>query len=109
MLNKAMHKTRLTHNTKAKHTSNAKTKKQEEEREKQWQNHLESFSFHTLEDPFRLVNPWSSDEREEFKPFKFERNVKTVKRSPRGAKEAEKWFWFPDAIMLLHCWVANHL
>ena len=33
MLNKAMHKTRLTQNKKAKHTSNAK-QKQEEEREK---------------------------------------------------------------------------
>ena len=33
MLNKAMHKTRLTQNSKAKHTSNAK-KKQEGEREK---------------------------------------------------------------------------
>ena len=33
MLNKAMHKTRLTQNKKTKHTSNAK-QKQEEEREK---------------------------------------------------------------------------
>ena len=30
MLNKAMHKTRLTQNMKAKHTSNAKTKKKKE-------------------------------------------------------------------------------
>ena len=34
MLNKAMHKTRLTQNTKAKHTSNAKTKTRRGEREK---------------------------------------------------------------------------
>ena len=33
MLNKAMHKTRLTQNKKAKHTNNAK-QKQEEERQK---------------------------------------------------------------------------
>ena len=34
MLNKAMHKTRLTQNMKVKHTSNAKTKTKKEEREK---------------------------------------------------------------------------
>ena len=34
MLNKAMHKTRLTQNMKAKHTSNAKTKTKRGEREK---------------------------------------------------------------------------
>ena len=32
MLNKAMHKTRLTQNMKAKHTSNVKTKRQKGER-----------------------------------------------------------------------------
>ena len=32
MLNKAMHKTRLTQNMKAKHTNNAKTKTQKERR-----------------------------------------------------------------------------
>ena len=34
MLNKAKHKTRLTQNKKAKHTSNANTKKQEEREKK---------------------------------------------------------------------------
>ena len=34
MLNKAMHKTRMTQNTKAKHTSNAKTKIRRGEGEK---------------------------------------------------------------------------
>ena len=34
MLNKAMHKTRLTQNMKAEHTSNAKTKTRRGEREK---------------------------------------------------------------------------
>ena len=34
MLNKAMHKTRITQNTKAKHTSNAITKTRRGEREK---------------------------------------------------------------------------
>ena len=33
MLNKAMHKTKLTQNMKAKHTSNAKTKRRRGERE----------------------------------------------------------------------------
>ena len=35
MLNKAMHKTRLTQNMKAKHTSNAKTKKKKKEGERE--------------------------------------------------------------------------
>ena len=52
-----MHKIRLTQNKKAKHTSNAK-QQYEGEREKKWQNHLELFSFHTLEEPFRLANLW---------------------------------------------------
>ena len=95
-----MHKIRLTQNKKAKHTSNAK-QQYEGEREEKWQNHLELFSFHTLEEPFRLVNPWSSDEGEELKAFKFERNMRALRRSPRGAKEDGSWFWFPDAIMPL--------
>ena len=40
-----------------------------------------------LEEPFRLANPQSGGKREELKPFKFERNMKALKRSPRGAKE----------------------
>ena len=45
MLNKAMHKTRLTQNMKAKHTNNAKTKtrKGEREKKKKKKNHLEPF------------------------------------------------------------------
>ena len=82
-----MHKTRLTQNNKAKHISNAKTKKRMGERENKWQNHLEPFSFHTLEEPFHLANPWSDGKGEEFKPFKFERNIRALRRSPRRAKE----------------------
>ena len=77
------------------------TKKQEVEREKKWSNHLEPFSFHTLEKPFRLANLWSSGKGEELKPFKFERNMRALRRSLRGAKEDGNWFWFPDAITLL--------
>ena len=84
------------------------TQKQETEREK-WQNHLESFSFHTLEEPFRLANPWSDCEGEELKLFKFERNMRALRRFPIRAKEDGNWFWFPDEIILLLCWVANHL
>ena len=113
MLNNAMHKTRLTQNKKAKQTRNAKKQKkkqkQEEEREKKWQNHLEHFSFHTLEDFFRFTNPESGDEGEELKPFKFGKNMRASRRSPRGAKKDGNWFWFPNEIMILLCWVANHL
>ena len=92
MLNETMRKTRLTQNTKAKHISNAKKKKKKREREKQWHNHLEPFSFHTLEELFRFENPWSSGKGEELKLFKFERNMRALRRSPRGAKEDGNWF-----------------
>ena len=105
MLNNQNIKTRLTQNLKAKHISNAHTKTRRE-REK-WQNHLEPFSFHTLEEPFLWLNPWTDSEGE--KPFKFERNMRALRRSPRGAREDWSWFWFPDAIMPLLCWVASHL
>ena len=108
-----MHKTRLTQNNKAKHISNAKQKKKKNKkkkgREKKWQNHLQPFSFHTLEELFRLANPWSYGEEEELKLFKFERNMKALRRSLRGAKENGNWFWSLDKIMLLLFWVANHL
>ena len=94
-------------NTWVMHTQN---KKRERERErKMWLNHLELFSFHNLEEPFRLANPWSGDEGEELKPFKFERNMRALRRSPRGAKEDGNWFWVPDEIILLLYWVANDL
>ena len=105
MLNKAMLKIRMTQNNKA-NTQVMQKQKQEWVREKKWQNHLEPFSFHTLEEPFRLANPWSNGEEEEFKPFKFERNMRALRRSPRGAKEDGNWFWFPYAIILL---LYNHL
>ena len=80
---KSMHKTRLTQNMKAKHISNAIKKKEKEK----WLNNLEPFSFHTLEKPFRLANPWTDGEGEELKPFKFERNMRALRRSPKGVKE----------------------
>ena len=43
------------------------------------------------------------------KPFKFERNMRALRRSPRGAREDWSWFWFTDAIMPLLYWVASHL
>ena len=82
-----MHKTRLIQNMKAKHTSNVQKQKHEGKRENKQQNHLEPLSFHTLEESFRLANPWSGDEGEELKSFKFERNMKALRRSPRGARE----------------------
>ena len=85
-----MHKTRLTQNNKTKHTSNANQNKKR--REKKWQNHFEPFSFHTLEEPFLWVNPWTGGEGEELKPFKFKKNMRALKRSPRGAKEDGNWF-----------------
>ena len=58
MLNKVKHKTRLAQNKKAKHTSNAYLKKKERgEKEKVIKSLRAFFSFHTLEEPFRLANP----------------------------------------------------
>ena len=71
------------------------TQKQEGGRErekKKWLNHLDPFSFHILEEPFRLANPWSNGEGEKLKPFKFERNMRVLNRSPRGAKDDGNWF-----------------
>ena len=86
MLNKAKHKTSLNkkgkQNTKVMHTQ-----KQEKEREEKWLSHFEPFSFHTLEEPFCLENPWSSGRGEELKPFKFERIMRALRRSPKGARE----------------------
>ena len=49
------------------------------ERENKWQNHLEPFFFHTLEEPFRLANPLSGGKGEEFKSFKFKKKYKGFK------------------------------
>ena len=40
-----------------KHNTQVMHSKQEREREKKWPNHLEPFSFYTLEEPFRFANP----------------------------------------------------
>ena len=81
---KAMHKTRLTQNNKSKHTSN--TNKNKKGRERKWQNHLELFSFHTLEEPFL----WTSGEGEELKLFKFERNIRALTKSSKRSKRGWK-------------------
>ena len=115
MLNKAMHKTRLTQKQESKHTQVMQNQKQERgrererERERKWLNHLEPFSFHTLKEPFLLVNPGSDGEGKDLKPFKFERYMRVLSRSPRGAKKDGNWFWFLDEIIPLLCWVDNHL
>ena len=92
---------------KAKHTSYAKTKTRRERRK--WENYLELFSFHTLEEPFLWLNPWTSGEGEELKSLEFERNMRALRRSPRGARKDWSWFWLPDVIIPLFYWVANHL
>ena len=86
-----------------------KKKKNTKGRENKRWNHLKPFSFHTLEEPFRLANLWFDGEGEELKLFNFDEIMRALRRSPRGAKEDGKWFWSPDAIMLLLFWVANHL
>ena len=60
------------------------------ERERLRLNHFKPFSFQTLVlevDPFLELKLCSGDEGEELKPFKFERNMKALRRSPRGPKD----------------------
>ena len=84
-------------------------KQKKREGEKKWLNHFEPFSFHTMEELFRLTNTWSGSEGEELKPFKFQRNMRALRKSPRGAKKGGSWFYFPDEIILLLYRMANHL
>ena len=72
-----MHKTRLTQNTKAKHTSNAKTKTRRREREKVTES-LEAFFLPHLGRTFPFSKPLI---------FKFERDMRSLRRSPRGVKK----------------------
>ena len=57
MLNKAMFKTRLTQNMKAKHTSNEKNKNTKGRERISDRITWSPFFFHTLEESFRLANP----------------------------------------------------
>ena len=85
-----MHKTRPTQNMKAKHTSNAKTKTRRGERESDRITWI-PFPSTPLKNLFFWVNPWTGGEGKELKLFKFERNMRTLKRSLRGAKEDGNW------------------
>ena len=38
-------------------------------------------------EPFLWLNPWIGGEGEELKPFKFERNMRVLRRFPRGVRE----------------------
>ena len=60
------------------------------ERERLRLNHFKPFSFQTLvleEDPFLELNLCFGGEGEELKLFKFERNMRALRRSPRGPKD----------------------
>ena len=48
---------------------------------------LGAFFLPHLGKPFHLENPRSGNEGEELKLFNFERNMRALSRSPRGAKE----------------------
>ena len=77
---------------------------QEKGEEKKWLNHFEHFSFQTLvleEDHFLGLNLCLGGEGEELKPFKFERNIRALKRFPRGPKDGGIWPWPPDDNTLL--------
>ena len=86
MLSKAMHKTRLTRNMKAKHTSNAKRKTRRGEKEKVIKS-LGAFFLQHLERTFHFSKPLIQWWGEELKLFKFERNMRALRRSPRGAED----------------------
>ena len=87
MLNKVKHKTKLTQNKKEKHTSNANSKNKKG-RERKVTKSLRAFFPST---PWKnlsvqqILDP--AVRGEELKPFKFERNIRALRISPRGAKE----------------------
>ena len=59
---------------------------------KKWLDHFEHFSFQTLvleENHFLELNLCSGGEGEELKPFKFERNMRALRRSPKDPKMVE--------------------
>ena len=68
MFNKTKHKLDWL-KTRKQNTQAMQKQKLEGEREKKWLNHLEPFSFHTLEEPFCFANPWFGGEGEELKPL----------------------------------------
>ena len=100
-------KTRLTQN-KSKTHKLCKNKNKKREKEKV----IESFGAIFLPHPrrtFPLIKTLNRRWGEELKPLKFERNMRALRRSLRGAREDWSWFWLLDAIMLLPCWMASHL
>ena len=83
-----MHKTRLTQNNKAKYTSNAHTKIRRGEREEVIESLGAIFPFTPWKNLSHLGRTFLfSKPREEFKPFKFKRNMRALKRSPREARK----------------------
>ena len=99
-------KTRLTQNKSKTHKlcKNKNTK-----REKKVIESLGVLFLPHLRRTFPLIKPLNRRWGKELKLFKFERNMRALRRSPRGAKEDWSWFWLPGAIMPLLCWVAYHL
>ena len=65
------------------------TQKQEREEKEKVTKSLGAFFLPYLGRTFLFCKPLSSGEGEEFKPFKFERNMRALSRSPRRAKENE--------------------
>ena len=84
MLSKAKHKTRLTQNKSKTHKlcKNKNTK-----REKKVIESLGALFLPYLGRTFSLIKPLNCGEGEELKPFKFERNMRALRRSLRGARE----------------------
>ena len=84
MFNNQSIKTTLTQNLKAKHISNAHTKIR---RERKVTKSFGALFLPYLGRTFPLIKPLNCGEGEELKPFKFERNMRALRRSPRGARE----------------------
>ena len=62
------------------------TQKQEERERKEIES-LGALFLPYLGRTFPLIKPLNCGEGEELKPFKFERNMRALRRSPRGARE----------------------
>ena len=85
MLNKAQYKNQTDSKTRKLNTQVMHTQK-EREREKVTKS-LRAFFLPHLERTFPFGEPLIGGEGEELKSFKFKRNIRALRRSPRGAKK----------------------
>ena len=72
--------------------------------EKKWQNDLEPFSFHALEEPFLWVNPWIGGEGGRIETIQVQKEHEGFEKISKGSKKGWKLilvFWCDNVVALL--------